>query len=227
MSRLPAPPARIVVADDETLFRLALCEAARDLFPDAAIREVRTYAELHAALRESPELALLDPRLSGMRGYLSLLALRQRFPATRLFAIAGSSAPGFAQRALALGVAGCVSKRASPRRISRAIARAGRGAGRRPPALRPMPTRERRLMRALQALTPAELAVFALLPDNPSHRHLMSALGIAMPTVKTHMSRILDKLELPNRTAAAVLANRLADLDSPLFAASRPRLRRA
>jgi DNA-binding NarL/FixJ family response regulator len=84
----------------------------------------------------------------------------------------------------------------------------------RPRPARALPPAERRLIEGLRALTPAELTLFALLPDNPSHRHLMQALGIALPTVKTHMSRILQKLALRNRTEAAVVANRLSSLNT-------------
>lgn len=218
MNRTPAGPACIVVADEEVLFRLALCDTVHTLFPQARVREAGSYDQLASALRDEPDLVLLDPALPGMRGYLSLLALHQRFPRIRVVALSGQDTPGAALRARATGLADYVSKRATPLRITRAIARAARRKADPATALRQLPPRERRLMTGLRALTPAELTMFALLPDNPSHRHLMLALGIAMPTVKTHMSRILDKLKLRNRTAAAVLANRLGSMTEPWLA---------
>lgn len=223
MSRAP-DPTRIVVADEEALFRLAVCDTARALFPQSQVREARSYGELLSALREQPELVVLDPALPGMNGYLSLLALHQRNPKIRFIALSGLDTPGAAPRALATGLVDYVSKRATPEQIRRVLARAPRRAASPARALRQLPPRERRVMAGMRELTPAELAVFALLPDNPSHRHLMQALGIALPTVKTHMSRILDKLKLRNRTAAAVLANRLTSLESPV--APSPRSRR-
>ena len=115
------------------------------------------------------------------------------------------------QRALALGVARFVSKRASRETIAAAVLSAVHG----PRRAARMPAREQQLIDGLTRLTRAELRVLMALPDNPSHRHLMRALGVALPTVKTHMSRILAKLGLRNRTEAAVVASKLSNIESP------------
>lgn len=202
----------VVLADADTLFRTGLHEAAAEVLPDAAFSEVGSYEALLATLRQQPsDLVLLDLGLPGLNGYLSLLALRQQYPAKRFVAVSGIDAPAVRQRALAFGIARFISKRASRDAIAATltIATGPRRSSGRPPA------RERRLIEGLFALTRAELNVLAALPDNPSHRHIMKSLGIALPTVKTHMSRILAKLGLRNRTEAAIVASKLASFASP------------
>ncbi|MBV7534331.1 helix-turn-helix transcriptional regulator [Duganella sp. sic0402] len=58
----------------------------------------------------------------------------------------------------------------------------------------------------LKQLTPRELQVFALLPSGGTNAHIGEQLGIAAGTVKVHIERILHKLDLRDRTQAAVRA---------------------
>jgi DNA-binding NarL/FixJ family response regulator len=209
--RGPEQIRHVVLADQEALYRVGLREALGELFRHARVDEAASFEGLLKALAQAPaEVVLLDGALPGLAGYLSLLVLAQRFPDTCFIAVSAIDDAVVARRALACGLSGFASKRASRERIAQAVA----SALRRPRPARALPPAERRLIEGLRALTPAELTLFALLPDNPSHRHLMQALGIALPTVKTHMSRILQKLALRNRTEAAVVANRLSSLNT-------------
>ncbi|NCC36427.1 MAG: response regulator transcription factor, partial [Chloroflexia bacterium] len=63
------------------------------------------------------------------------------------------------------------------------------------------------------ALTPMELRVLQLLATGASNRELAATLGVSVRTVTTHVRNILDKLQLKNRTQAALYAreNRLTD----------------
>jgi len=201
----------ILVADADTMFRFGLIEVLGGLFPGARIVEAPDASRLTGALREQPfDLVLLDLALPGVKGYLWLAELRQQHPEPTWVAVSGIDAPLVRQRALALGLARVVSKRSSSAALSAALLSTVRGARR---AAR-LPPREQRLIDGLMRLTRAELRVLATLPDNPSHRHIMRTLGVALPTVKTHMSRILAKLGLRNRTEAAVVASKLSHVES-------------
>lgn len=198
------PVKRIVVADNDSLFRVGLREMLAGLHPEAVVDDANSGPTLAAALQATPaELCLFDLGLPGLGGYLEILVLRRRHPGTRFIAVSGLEMPLAAQRVLALGVAACVSKRAPPDKIARRVASNRRMPGR-------VPAREKKLIDGLLRLTPAEMQVFIRLTDKPSHRALMNALDIALPTVKTHMSRILQKLDLRNRTEAAIVAQRLS-----------------
>ena len=201
----------ILVADADTMFRVGLSELLGGLFPGARIVEAADAQQLAAALRAAAfDLVLLDLVLPGVKGYLWLAELRQQHPGPIWIAVSGIDTPIVRQRALALGLARVVSKRASSAALSAAVLSTVRG-WRRAPRL---PPREQRLIDGLTRLTRAELRLLATLPDNPSHRHIMRTLGVALPTVKTHMSRILAKLGLRNRTEAAVVASKLSHVES-------------
>ena len=204
--------ATVLIADGDTLFRVGLRDTVVQLFEGANIREVGTCGALNAALSAGEfDLILLDLGLPGLNGYLWLVERRKQLRRTLWIAVSGIDTPRVRQRALALGVARFVSKRASRETIAAAVLSAVHG----PRRAARMPAREQQLIDGLTRLTRAELRVLMALPDNPSHRHLMRALGVALPTVKTHMSRILAKLGLRNRTEAAVVASKLSNIESP------------
>jgi DNA-binding NarL/FixJ family response regulator len=214
----PTDVRKLVIADDDSMFRIGLRDALVGLYPKAELIEANNHAALLAALQaHHPDLVLLDPALPGVNGYVPLLILLQRHRNTRFVAVSSVDGTVVANRALALGLAGFVSKRATQERIAKVVVRAVQ----RRTASRIEPD-ERRLIDGLHRLTPAELQVFTLLPDNASHRHLMKALDIALPTVKTHMSRILAKLALRNRTEAAIVAKRLSVLNARTLCIDRP-----
>lgn len=199
----PQAVQRVVVADNDSLFRVGLRNMLTGMFPGAVVVEVNCCEALETVLAAAPaDLALIDLGLPQLSGYLSVLTLLQHHPRTRFVAISGLEPPLAAPRVLALGMSGFVSKRAPHDKIARVVAQLRRQPCRVPP-------RERSLIDGLLRLTPTETRMFTLLPDNPSHRHIMQALNIALPTVKTHMSRILQKLDLRNRTEAAIVAKRL------------------
>ena len=200
---------RIVVADNDSLYRVGLHHLLDGLYPGAEMVDARCAEALAAALAAAPiDLVLVDLGLPGLAGYLALLKLLQRHPHVRFVAVSGVTPPLAAQRLLSLGLAGLVSKRAAHDKIAKAVTATRHGRPRLPP-------REKKLVDGLLRLTPMEAQVFSLLHENPSHRSLMEALKIALPTVKTHMSRILSKLDLRNRTEAAIVAKRLTIFEAP------------
>jgi len=204
--------ASVLIADGDTLFRVGLRETVAELFPTAEIREAGSCAALDAALRNGDaQLVLLDLCLPGLGGYLWLAERRKQHRDVLWIAVSGIDTPQIRHRTLALGVARFVSKRASRDAIAAAVRAAVAG----PRRAARVPPRERQLLEGLARLTRAELRVLVALPDTPSHRHIMRSLGVALPTVKTHMSRILAKLGLRNRTEAAVVASKLSRIDSP------------
>ncbi|HUR41415.1 MAG TPA: response regulator transcription factor [Verrucomicrobiae bacterium] len=218
MRRAPLKIRSVLIADGDTLFRVGLRETVAQLLPEADIAEAGSASGLAATLSARPaDLVLLDLGLPGLRGYLWLLLRRRQHRGTPWLAVSGIDTPRVRARALACGIARFVSKRASSDTIAAAVRAALRGAEQRAV----LPASERRLIESLGRLTPAELRMLAALPEHSSQRELMRALNVSLPTVKTHMSRVLAKLQLRNRTEAAVLASRLSILTAPSLAIDR------
>lgn len=211
----PATIQRVVIADNDSLYRVALRELLGQLYPGAAVVPAASEQELEAALAQArTDLTLVDLGLPGLDGYLSIFKLLKRHPRTRFIAVTGLEPPLAASRLSAFGMAAFVNKRAPRDKLSKVLTAPRR-------ARQSVPASEKKLIAGLLRLTPAETEVFTRLPENASHRQLMEALDVALPTIKTHMSRILAKLSLRNRTEAAIVAQRLALFDAPTLTLER------
>jgi DNA-binding NarL/FixJ family response regulator len=168
---------------------------------------------LRLAAQLQPDVLLLDLKLPQLDGVEVLRGLPERSAGTRALVL--TSAADRAQVALALqaGAAGFLYKDVDPDALVRAIRSVHDGhtllaaevadmLSARPPG---------RGGGGLGALTRREREVLALLADGQSNREIGRALGVTEKTVKTHVSSVLAKLGVADRTQAAVLAVRQAE----------------
>jgi DNA-binding NarL/FixJ family response regulator len=118
----------------------------------------------------------------------------------------GSAGPALALQA---GAAGFLYKDVDPDALVRAIRSVHDGhTVLAPGAAGLVAGRQGRDVRGIGALTSRERDVFALLADGQSNREIARALGVSEKTVKTHVSAVLAKLGVADRTQAALLAAR-------------------
>jgi NarL family two-component system response regulator LiaR len=141
-----------------------------------------------------------------MNGITALRALQPLLPNTRFVLLAGTAEPHEMRRALAAGAAGVLLKNASSGDVVQAI----RAAHERQPVAVPLAT-------TLPAeapgtvgadLTQRERDLLVLMARGYSNQDICTALSIAMPTVKFHVTHILTKLRADNRTEAVLVALR-------------------
>lgn len=164
------------------------------------------------ALREKPDVALVDVRFGEADGLDLVDSLRTKLPQLRVVILSTYDNPTYLARAAALGCSDYLLKGASRAEILAAIARAVK---REPPgehgALRGV-KKNLALRRADPAanspLTDRESQVLRHIAVGLSNRDIGLALGISIETVKEHVQNILRKLGCADRTAAAVLALR-------------------
>jgi DNA-binding NarL/FixJ family response regulator len=202
-----------IVADDHPLFRNALGHTIGQAQPGARILEAGSLDEVLAAMDAAGEvdLVLFDLKMPGSRGFSGLMYLRAQYPAQPVCVVSASEDPATIRSALALGASGFIPKSASTEAIAAAIAAILAGGEWLPPGLdlagEPDPQEE--LMRRLKSLTPQQVRVLMMLSEGLLNKQIAFELGVSEATVKAHVSAILQKLEVENRTQAVLAAGRI------------------
>jgi DNA-binding NarL/FixJ family response regulator len=211
----PSKQIRIVVADDHPLYREALAaifERAGDIVVGASVDSLA--AALAALEAGDVALALLDLDMPGMNGVAGLVTVRARHPDTRVAVISGLLGAAQIREALAAGASGYLPKTFSPTMILAAVRLMLSGAVYVPPNVLTGPGGAPPSERAAHsgalpaALTPREAEVLKLLTKGSANKEIARAIGVAEVTVKLHTRRILEKLGVRNRAAAAAVAVR-------------------
>lgn len=200
------PETTILVADDHPLFRQALTLAVLQVRPDAAIVEAGSLDRAVQAARDADTLALilLDLNMPGAVGYSGVALLHAEVPDVPILVVSGADrAAAFAQVAR-FGAVGFVGKDAPLESIEAAIAAALAGDYMAPDALP-----EDDMAARVATLTPMQLRVLLGVLDGRLNKQIAHDLGIAEATVKVHMTAVLRKLDVGNRTQAAVAARAL------------------
>lgn len=204
---------QMVVVDDHPLFREALSGTLRRLHPDCRVSEAASFEQLQDLLEADAaiDLVLLDLHLPGRHGLSGLAWLRGRFPEIPVLLISAHDDSKIIQRGLADGAAGFLSKSADSETIDLAINRVLDGDTWVPPGLEPgqHDAGEADLVRRIGELTPQQYRILLMLGDGLLNKQIAWELDITEATVKAHMTAIMRKLEVSNRTQAVTLLNRL------------------
>lgn len=200
---------RVVIADDHPLFREAISAVVHRTLPDAEIFEASDLASLQALDLTDVDLLLLDLTMPGVHGLSGLVHVRAQAPAVAVMIISAMEDPAVMQRALGLGAAGFVPKSASLSEISQAIEKVLAGGISVPERFTATPLQlsqtEISATRRIGSLTPQQFRIATLLAAGMLNKQIAWELGIAEATVKVHMSTILRKLHVQNRTQVALL----------------------
>jgi len=210
--------ARILIADDHPLYRLALVQAVRGLLPEAVLDEAEDMAGVQAALAAHPDidLVLLDLHMPGSHGLVGLAALRAEYPGVAVAIISAHEDPATIRRALAHGAAGYLTKRAGLDELQAGIRAVLDCQQWLPPSLREAVTQapaepgENEIAARLASLSPQQFKVLTRVAEGRLNKQIADELGIQERTVKAHMSAIFEKLGVRNRTQAGVLLSSLS-----------------
>ncbi len=208
---------RLVIADDHPLFRDALRLTIAQGFPQAEIEEADSFDSLRAKLEAAPDtdLVLLDLNMPGMQGLSGLLFVRAAFAAVPVAIISAEENGLVMRRALDLGAIGYVPKSTPAPRIRHALGRLLAGETWIPETISraaSAPQTDLLLAARVAKLTPQQIRVLMMLSEGLQNKRIAHALGVSEATAKAHVSAILEKLEVENRTQAVIVARRLAAL---------------
>lgn len=211
-------PVRVLIVDDHPVVRQGL-RAFLGSLPDVDLAGEAADADAAVAQAERlrPDVVLLDLVMPGRDGIAVLAELRARVPESRVVVLTSFGRDEQVVAAVRAGAAGYLLKDTDPRALAAAVRAAGRGeAVLSPAAAGP-------LMRRVAAgpegagaggLTPRERQVLVLLASGRTNAQIAAELVISPKTVKTHVSSVLRKLGVADRTQAALHAVR-AGLAAP------------
>ncbi|MFE7675546.1 response regulator [Streptomyces albidoflavus] len=210
---------RVLVADDEPLVRAGVRAV---LATDPGIETVAEAADGHEAVeavrRHRPDVAVLDIRMPRSDGIEAAATLRRLAPGTGVVMLTTFGEDPYILRALDAGATGFLVKSGPPEELISAVhAVAGQAAYLSPKVaarvVAHLTARQAATGRAseararVDALTPREREVLALLADGLTNSQVGRRLGLTEGTVKGHVSSVLRRLGVDNRAAAAVLAH--------------------
>ena len=208
----PAPPVRVLVVDDHPIVRQGLRSflSSRD-----GIEVVGEAADGEAAVEEAsrlgPDVVLLDLSMPGGSGLDAIGRIRAGGAGPAVLVFTSFSGDDQVLPAVRAGASGYLLKDVAVADLEAAIRTLHGGGAWLDPSVTPAVMGEvarPRQPSGLDLLTPREREVLALLAEGLTNRQLADRLFVAEKTVKTHVSAILAKLGLADRTQAALFALR-------------------
>jgi two-component system, NarL family, response regulator LiaR len=211
---------RVLVVDDHALVRQGLC-ALIGTSPDMEV--VGEAADGQEALEKAealnPDVTLMDLVMPRMDGLEAIRQIRRQNPDARILALTSFAQDRRVLQAIQAGALGFLLKDSSCDDLIRAIREVHLGSLSLQPALAVKVARElsrQTQRRDIDELTNRELEVLKLLAHGLTNQDIAEKLVLSEVTVNGHVSSILGKLRVGNRTQAVLVALRegLADLDS-------------
>ena len=210
---------RVVLADDQALFREGLRTLLSTRSELEVIGEAANGQEAVALVaRLQPDVVLMDLQMPVMDGIRATAHIRQHWPAIPILALTTFDDDANLFGALRAGAAGYLLKDVSSETLMSAITAAARGeaflqstvTGRVVAAFaRLMESGGPRAEALVLPLSPREREILSLLGTGASNKEIADRLCLAEGTVKNHVTNILTKLDVRDRTQAALRARQL------------------
>jgi DNA-binding NarL/FixJ family response regulator len=212
-------PIRILLADDQALFRESLA-LLLGVQPDLMVvgEAANGEAALQLVATVHPQVVLMDLRMPILDGVAATRRLRIEHPDVQVIALTTFDDDADVFAALQAGAIGYLLKDVSGETLCTAVRAAARGQSVLPPAIATKVVAELTRLAAISAARPQppthllsqrELEIVRLLARGASNREIATALVLAEGTVKNHITSILGKLQVETRTQAALAAREL------------------
>lgn len=198
---------QVLIADDHPLFRRAMKEALDEVPASLAVSECENFDQTLALLETSDvDLLLLDLKMPGQNGVFGLMRLRAEFPELAIAVVSATEDSHTIKAVRESGALGFIPKSSSIEQLVQGLNDVLHGnlcfpeyqdAG------------DNDMARKLASLTPQQLRVLQLIADGALNKQIGFTLNIKETTVKSHISDIFRKLDIYNRTQAALVVQQL------------------
>jgi two-component system, NarL family, nitrate/nitrite response regulator NarL len=189
---------RILIADDHPLFRVGLSYTLKSLGFDVVAEAFDGQDALEKCLSLRPEAALLDVKMPRLDGLSACKQISSEMPSLRIIMLTTFSEPALVEAARAAGAAGFVSKETEASELARLIHKMLAQ-----PSFRHFPVVN------LPKLTTRELEVLKHLVTGLQNKEIAKVLGVSPETIKDHLERLYQKLEVQDRMGAVSRARAL------------------
>lgn len=205
-----------LIADDHPLFRSAMNQVLVQQLKLLVI-QANNFEQTYACLSKNPEIDLvcLDLNMPDTDGLSGMTRLRAEFPNTLVIIVSAEENPNIIEKCIALGASAFIPKSVGLESISEAVTAVLDG-GQWLPNNFQMPDQNIEKIeqyQLLETLTPHQLKVLDMIANGLLNKQIAFELKISESTVKQHVSAVLRKLKLYNRTQAGIMYKQIMSLD--------------
>lgn len=209
-----------IVADDHPLFREALVHAIGNCVGDARVIEADSLDTLQSVVAANPDadLLFLDLNMPGVSGFSALAYIRSNHESLPTVIVSALDDPAIIRRSIQHGASGFIPKSSAIATLEQGIKAVLDGEVWVPEEIdlevAQLETSEASIAAALSSLTPHQFRVLMMLGEGLLNKQIAFQLGVSEATIKAHVTAILRKMHVNNRTQA-VLAVQQLQLRSP------------
>jgi DNA-binding NarL/FixJ family response regulator len=206
---------RVLIADDDDLVRAGLVEVLSNDPTIEIVGQAATGREaIERARRLAPEVVLMDVRMPDLDGIAATRELTRAASSARVLILTTFEQDDYVFGALRAGASGFLLKRARPEELIAAVHTIAAGDSLLSPSvarrvidrMAQQPTPELADQAKLDELTPREREVLELIARGLSNREIATELVVEEATIRSHVRRILMKLELRDRVQIVIFA---------------------
>ena len=188
---------RIIIADDHSFVRLGLIQILKDEYPSAEIKEAEDGEVLvKEVMKQHWDLVISDLDMPGRSGLEALEQIKLIQPNLPVIILSIYSEDLYAVRALKAGAAGYLNKNAAPYELIKAIERIRLGKKYITPEIAEKLLEQQDEGKAHERLSNRELEIFKMLAMGKTITQISETLSLALTTISTHRSHILEKMGL-------------------------------
>ncbi|MBT7991950.1 MAG: response regulator transcription factor [Anaerolineae bacterium] len=210
MKKQSDQPIRVFITDDHAIVRGGLRALIGGKSDMVLVGEATDGAEaIEAARALQPDIILMDLIMPNVDGITAIQTIREENPAARILVLTSFAEEHQIISALRLGALGYILKETSPEELVEAIRCVARGeATMHPEVARKLVLGQQPSQPKGESLTERETQVLKLVAHGLSNQTIAQELSIGAVTVRFHVSNILSKLQIENRTQAVLYALR-------------------
>src|SRR5512140_2679876 len=204
---------RILVVDDENVVREGFVAILR-LHDDLQVvgEAIDGLQAVQMARKTKPDVVLLDLVMPKQDGLTTIPQIKEMLPETRILVLTGTAESDHAFQAIKAGALGFLLKDATRAQLVQAIREVANGQASIQPSIAVRVIQEidhpSHILYTVDPLTPRELETLKLIARGYSNQEIAADLGVHDRTVAKYVSSVLEKLQLANRTQAALYAIR-------------------